>query len=356
MKIKHLYKENKIFHIIEKEENSMDKVIKTFVGKIKSVDTEKFTVEAVVSDESIDSYREVIKADAWNKRLKRYKKNPVLVSSHDYSKLTNQIGKAEKIKIENGELVATFKYFVNEGNPESDWAFKLASKFDMAAFSVGFLPYAWDDGDWDEDVKLGKKPYRTYTDVELCEISQVLVPANSNAVKRSLDNNEENKDMFEEYIQFVNKTISKVTEEQETIEDEIVIEEKTVDEVIIEEIVEFKIIPDDVPVEEKIVEEVKEEKLGTDSWKEDLETLKKEILDKISNIETKLDAIPKLGETEVIFHELSVTEKEDIENELVYDEKDIEESYIELMLGELHSSCNNIVKSISVDNNKEKTK
>ncbi|HNQ20726.1 MAG TPA: hypothetical protein PKI46_06665, partial [Bacteroidales bacterium] len=60
----------------------MDKVVKTFVSEIRSVNEKDFTLEAVISDETVDRYGEVIKVDAWKKRLNRYKSNPVLLTSH----------------------------------------------------------------------------------------------------------------------------------------------------------------------------------------------------------------------------------------------------------------------------------
>jgi phage head maturation protease len=174
-------------------EGIMDKVIKTFIGEIRSVDEKNYTLEAVVSDETIDRYQEVIKVDAWKKGLKNYQKHGVLLSSHNYGTLINQIGIAERVRIEDGKLVAKFKYFTNSGNSEADWGWFLA-KQGLAAYSVGFLPRpnGYETASWDdEDVKSGKKPLRTYTDVELLEISQVTVPANPSALQKSMEDEED---------------------------------------------------------------------------------------------------------------------------------------------------------------------
>lgn len=159
-----------------------DKITKTFTSEIKSVDDGRHIVHAIVSDDSIDRYDEIISAEAW-KDLKRYKKHPILVSSHNYDSLTDQIGKAERIWVEDGKLHAEFKYFVNEGNKEADWGFKLAQK-GAAAFSVGFIPLKHEN----EDIK-GKK-VRVYTNVELLEISQVLIPANAAALQKNLESDD----------------------------------------------------------------------------------------------------------------------------------------------------------------------
>lgn len=186
----------------------MDKVVKTFVSEIRAVNEKDFTVEAVVSDETVDRYGEVISIDAWKKRLKRYKEHAVLLSAHRYDKLTNQIGEAAKVFIDGNKLIANFKYYVGEGNEEADWGWKLASKFGKAAYSVGFLPFDAKDADWEKDaeaIKVGKKPRRTYTDVELIEISQVLVPANPSALQKSFEDEED--EVIKGYSEMVFKSL-----------------------------------------------------------------------------------------------------------------------------------------------------
>jgi len=154
-----------------------NKIIKSQISTVKSVNETDFIIRAVVSTAEVDRYNEVIDIGAWSKGLDRYKQHPVLLSSHDYNGLTRQIGKALHIGIEGNSLVAEFKYFVGEGNPEADWAFNLASK-GIAAFSVGFLPL-----ETDNNSQIAK---RVYKQVELIEISQVLVPANPEALQKQL--------------------------------------------------------------------------------------------------------------------------------------------------------------------------
>lgn len=163
----------------------MSLIRKQFVAQIRSIDEKTHTLEAVMSDETLDRYQEIILAEAYRKRLSVFKKHPVLLSSHRYGDLRNQIGEWTKVWIEGKQLIGKAKYYVNEGNPEADWAFKLATK-GIAAFSVGFLPHGYEETPYDEwKESKGKKPRRTYTDVELLETSQVLIPANPSAVQRS---------------------------------------------------------------------------------------------------------------------------------------------------------------------------
>jgi hypothetical protein len=159
---------------------------RTFVAQVKAVNEAKKTVKVVMSNESLDRYKEIILAESWKKRLNRYKKHPILLSSHSYNKLTNQIGLAEHIGVVDGNLETDFRYFAGEGNPEADWGWFLA-KNGIAAFSVGFLPHKElsDDevADYCKANKIKETPRRIYSDVELLECSQVLVPANADAMQ-----------------------------------------------------------------------------------------------------------------------------------------------------------------------------
>ena len=187
----------------------MEKIYKHFPIKIREVDAEKGVVEAVVSSEEVDRYNEVIRASAYKKRLKNFLKHPVLLSSHKYSDLRSQIGIWEKVWVEDNQLVGRAKYFINVGNDEADWGFFLA-KNGVAAYSVGFIPYDYEQNEYDaEDVREGKKPSRIYTDVELLEISQVLVPANPTALQRSIDEGEDEeflKEYSKEVLDLINKS------------------------------------------------------------------------------------------------------------------------------------------------------
>jgi phage head maturation protease/exonuclease VII small subunit len=158
----------------------MNKTYKRLKGVIKSVDTTNYTVDAVISSSAVDRYNEVIAIDAWKDGLVEYMKHPVLLTSHDYSELTSQIGIALSIGIVGNELIAKFKYFVGEGNPEADWAFNLASK-GQAAYSVGFESLASETPS--EDIN-GVDVERIYTKVNLLEVSQVLIPANPEALQK----------------------------------------------------------------------------------------------------------------------------------------------------------------------------
>jgi len=140
----------------------MDKKVKYFAGRIKSVDEEKKTAEVVISDETVDRYKEIVRVDSFVKTKKEFMKHPVLLSSHAYRGLMMQIGQFLKLKIDSvsKEVVGNIEYFVGLGNAEADWAWELAKK-GIAAFSIGFIPKGWRDYDEDEQKKSGA--YGEYT-------------------------------------------------------------------------------------------------------------------------------------------------------------------------------------------------
>ena len=150
---------------------------KTFRVECKATE-EDGVIDAFIpmSMSTRDRDEEVILPAAFEKTLSIFLKRPVLLSSHNYGSLTNQIGEFADLKIKGKGLYAKPKYYINEGNPEADWAYKLA-QHNMAAFSVGFIPRKADEGKSDKD------PRRTYTEVELLEISQVTVPSNRDAIQ-----------------------------------------------------------------------------------------------------------------------------------------------------------------------------
>ncbi|MBU2346649.1 MAG: HK97 family phage prohead protease, partial [Gammaproteobacteria bacterium] len=157
---------------------NMDTIFKTFRAEIKSANEETGEIDMLIpmSTASIDRDGESIDPMGWKKSLPAFRKRPILLSSHNYGDLRKQIGEFTRIKATPEGLFAKPKYYVNEGNEEADWAFKLASR-GVAAYSVGFMPVKWEDGDGE------KEPRRTYTEQELLEISHVTVPSNRDAIQ-----------------------------------------------------------------------------------------------------------------------------------------------------------------------------
>ena len=159
----------------------MDKQYMTIRGDVRNVDKDAGTAEALIpmSTGSVDRMEDIIEPSAYKKTLKQFMKHPVFVSSHDYWDLRKQIGHFVSLQVDEGGLMGMPKWYVGMGNDEADWGYKLAT-MNMAAFSVGFVPLKWEKIDKDKDDYFGN---RRFTEVELLEISQVIVPANRDAIQ-----------------------------------------------------------------------------------------------------------------------------------------------------------------------------
>ena len=178
----------------------VEMIFKTYRAVTRSVEGEPDVIEATVSTSERDRDDDVIPPGCFEESIPAFLKHPILLSSHDYGDLRKQIGEVVALSPNEKGLTAKLKYYVGEGNEEADWAYKLASR-GIAAFSIGFIPGEWTAGDGE------KKPRRTYTSAELLEVSQVLVPANRNALAslRSKAISPEMAEMVEKAMEIVTK-------------------------------------------------------------------------------------------------------------------------------------------------------
>jgi len=153
------------------------------------------TVEFVASDESLDSYREIVRASGW--RFTRFQKNAPFVDSHDYSSITKLLGQVVDFRVERGQLIETVKY-AREPGTLAEWAFKMVRDGFLKAVSVGFVPlrmaskYDGQQGDFLAalaDLKLDPATAASvraiYLEQEQIELSQCVIGANPNALARA---------------------------------------------------------------------------------------------------------------------------------------------------------------------------
>lgn len=184
----------------------MEKILKVIRAEVKDINTEKHTLTAVISTKKQDRDGDVVLPEAFKDRIKSYKEHPVLLSSHNYSDLTKQIGQAnpKTINIEDNQVSVQFEYFVGQGNPEADWAWVLAQK-GIASYSIGFMGHTFDwmkekDAEGNERIT-GRK----FTDIELLEVSQVLIPSNRGALQMGLNMAKEEVELCEMAIKSIDK-------------------------------------------------------------------------------------------------------------------------------------------------------
>lgn len=136
--------------------------------KSQTANKENYTLEAIFSTDDEDRHGDIVRQD-WE--LKSFKKNPVILNSHNYYDALDVIGRAEKIKVVDGKLEGTIKFAVEE-NPKAKIIFDLYAGGFLNAFSVGFIPREWSDKG--EILKS-----------ELLEVSAVSVPANAMALAKA---------------------------------------------------------------------------------------------------------------------------------------------------------------------------
>jgi hypothetical protein len=152
------------------------KFVRPTDSEMKILDKAAGRISAVVSTESVDRDGDIIRQAHWD--LDHFKAHPILLSSHNYRGLQNQIGEWTDMRIEGKQLVGDAQYYLKKGNPEADWGFVLASK-GRAAFSVGFVP---DMSSAKQIESAGNLAYE-FQGQELLEVSQVTVPSNADALQ-----------------------------------------------------------------------------------------------------------------------------------------------------------------------------
>jgi HK97 family phage prohead protease len=158
------------------------KVLKYYHGEVKSFDEEKKTAKVVISTIAEDRDGDIVEPSAFKKGMKDYKRHAVLLSSHRQDTLTRQIGEAKSLKVSDDGVEGEYEWYVGKGNQEADWGFMLITR-NIAAFSIGFVGKNYEMIESKD--KNGNKYIsgRRFTEIELYEVSQVLVPSNRGALQ-----------------------------------------------------------------------------------------------------------------------------------------------------------------------------
>jgi HK97 family phage prohead protease len=181
----------------------MNKLYNNINIEVKEADDSSRTITAIASKQIVDRDGDIVKLDGMN--LKEYKKNPVILWSHNAFELP--IGKAvgKMVWIEDDELKMKIQFASKEENPKADYVYKLFKGGFLKAFSVGFKPefstiqYKEDKG----------KQIRIINDSTLFEVSAVAVPANQSALIQSFEKAAEasviNKSELKELTDNINK-------------------------------------------------------------------------------------------------------------------------------------------------------
>jgi hypothetical protein len=168
---------------------------RTIHPEVRVLDAKKGICEYIASDESLDSYNEIILAAGW--QFDQFKKNAPFVDSHDYSDISKLLGKVVDFKIDGKQLVETVQWAVDvEENDMAQLGWKMTMGGYLKAVSVGFFPVAMVSR-WDQDpnpfntacLQIGADPKTVrciYTKQQQVELSACIIGANPNALAKAL--------------------------------------------------------------------------------------------------------------------------------------------------------------------------
>jgi len=117
----------------------------TLAAEIRVLDTKEGIVEYVASDETIDSYREIIRVEGW--RFDQFQKNAPFVDTHNYGSIEKLLGTVMDWRVDkrNRRLVETVKWAKDvESNKLAKFGWDMITAgFGPKAVSVGFYPEEW---------------------------------------------------------------------------------------------------------------------------------------------------------------------------------------------------------------------
>jgi len=167
-------------------------------GRSKQVDLASRTVRFIASTNEVDRHGEVVLPSAFKARLEKFERHSPFLAAHQpwvEAGHPTQIGTVKAIEITDSDVRIEVRYAETDA-AEEHW--KLARDIEQSvAVSIGFIPIKWLMGPAAallEELPELEKPFgeahladdkrvRVYTEIELLEVSQVSVPANSGAVQ-----------------------------------------------------------------------------------------------------------------------------------------------------------------------------
>lgn len=173
----------------------MKSLYRTINTETKVIDPKMGIVEYIASDQTIDSYREVIMASGW--RFDQFQKNSPFVDSHDYSTIGKCLGKVIDFKVQGDKLVETVQWAIDvPQNEMARYGYDMTSAGYLKAVSVGFMPVRtatkWDNDptSWQECLKKLNLHEEDgvrciYLEQQQNELSACLIGANPNALARA---------------------------------------------------------------------------------------------------------------------------------------------------------------------------
>lgn len=172
----------------------MSPLRRTIHPETRILDARTGLVEYVASDETLDSYREIIRAAGW--RFTNFAKNAPFVDSHDYNTIEKQLGRVVDFRVTGKQLIETVQWAVDvPENKLAQLGWKMTAAGYLKSVSVGFWPTKTVTANGDAKAFVAQlrelglasdSPVRTiYLEQEQVELSAVVIGANPNALAKS---------------------------------------------------------------------------------------------------------------------------------------------------------------------------
>lgn len=173
------------------------KLQRTINPQIRVVSESEGLVDYIASDESVDSYQEVIRADGW--RFTRFARNAPFIDSHTLDSIGRVLGRVVDFRVTGGRLIERVRWAVDVAENEvAQLGFRMTVQGYLRAVSVGFFPVRavnrW-DGDREEfrseldklrlDAAVAETVRTIYLEQEQIELSACVIGANPNALARA---------------------------------------------------------------------------------------------------------------------------------------------------------------------------
>jgi hypothetical protein len=169
--------------------------IRTLHPEVKMVDASKGIVDYVASDETLDCYREVVRANGW--KFTHFSKNAPFVDSHDYFTIGKQLGRVIDFRVEKDQLIERVQWAIDvKENSLAQLGWKMTEAGYLKAVSVGFSPTRYVTK-WDADPKTWRDQLEQigmheedgvrciYVEQEQLELSACILGANPNALAKA---------------------------------------------------------------------------------------------------------------------------------------------------------------------------
>lgn len=180
---------------------------RTLAPEIRVLNAEKGLVEYIASDETLDSYSEIIRAAGW-RFDQRFTSNPVFVDSHSYWGIRDVLGKVVEWKVDGKKLVEVVQWAIDVSeNALARLGFEMTAKGYLKAVSVGFIPtraIRREDADFtkccDEmglETSARDAVRRIFWEQQQIELSACVIGANPAALAKAYDDRSIERGLFD---------------------------------------------------------------------------------------------------------------------------------------------------------------